>query len=238
MDGIFHDETTGLDIYYVRSGSAHIFYADVSELCVDKVRSALSKHRIDKIDALKRDIDKKLSAGAECLLNIAISECYPEIKTPVEYKYGKSKKPELAGFDGVYFNMSHSGTVAVCVISNTEVGVDIELSDRISEGVINKYFTDTEKQMLKSNPQMSFAYIWTRKEAVVKAEGTGLSLGLSAFSVTDDTVSLNGYDYSVTSITSEIPGYDLALCQKLVSGKTHQSPCMSQTHNRSLQEQG
>ena len=238
MDGIFRDATTGLDIYYVRLGAAKVFYADVSGLCVDKVRDTLSKDRIEKIDTLKRDIDKKLSAGAEYLLNIAVSECYPHIRMPLEYKYGKSKKPEFSGIDNLHFNMSHSGTVAVCAIADTEVGVDIELSDRISEGVINKYFTDSEKQMLKSNPKMSFAYIWTRKESVVKAEGTGLALGLSAFSVIDDTLTLNGDDYCIMSITPEIEGYNLALCQKLVSGKTCQSPYMSQTHNRSLQEQG
>ena len=221
MNGIFHDESCGLDIYNVTVGAARVFYADVSDLCIDDVRNALSQHRNLKIDAVKRDIDKKLSAGAELLLNIALSKYYPQIKTPAMYQFGKNKKPCIAGFSDVHFNMSHAGSVAVCAVADTEVGVDIELSGRMSEGVINKYFTDSEKQFLKSNPDLSFAYIWTRKEAAVKADGTGLSIGLDSFSAVGDIVTLNSGNYRITSIKPEISGYELALCERLVSGKTH-----------------
>lgn len=218
MNGNFYDEKTGLDIYYTTVGTAHILYADVSELCIDKVRDMLSEFRILKVNAIRRDIDKKLSAGAEILLSTALSRYYPQIKTPLEYEFGKFKKPGFAGFADIHFNLSHAGNVAVCAVAQTEVGVDIELISRMSEGVINKYFTDAEKQMLSSGS--CFSYIWTRKEAVSKAEGTGLSLGLGSFSVDSDMVCINSDTYSVTSITPEIPGYELALSQRLVAGNT------------------
>ncbi len=220
MNGIFHDERCGLNIYNVTVGTARVFYADVSGLCIDDVRDNLSEQRILKIDALKRDIDKKLSAGAELLLNVALSKYYPQIKTPVRYQFGKFKKPGIAGFADVYFNMSHAGSVAVCAVADTQVGVDIELSDRMSEATVNKYFTDSERQFLKCNPDSGFAYIWTRKEALVKAEGTGLSFGLASFSVVDDIVNLSKESYKITSIKPEISGYELALCERLVSENT------------------
>lgn len=42
---------------------------------------------------------------------------------------------------------------------------------------------------MKADPERRFAYLWTRKEAVLKCTGAGLSQPMNAFSVLGDTAS-------------------------------------------------
>jgi 4'-phosphopantetheinyl transferase len=100
-------------------------------------------------------------------------------------------KPELDGDPGddrlaLRFNVSHSsdlGLIAVC--RGREVGVDIEWIRPISESVriVESFFTAAElaefTAIADDAKLMAFHRGWTRKEAVLKGFGTGIS-GLSA----------------------------------------------------------
>lgn len=193
-----------MDIYEKELDNVHLFYADVSGLDTDKKYPYVSQYRRDKISRLKRDTDKKLSLGAELLLIHALQKYYPDISIPFEIKVGVRGKPQI---DGVHFSLAHTGTVAVCAVADTLVGVDIEKASRTNSGVAKKYFNENEQKY-------EFSYIWTRKEAAVKADGGGIALGLETIDVTNDTVVVSGTSYRLISIKPEITGYDIALCVK------------------------
>ncbi len=82
-----------------------------------------------------------------------------------------------------HFNVSHSHGVSLIALSpKQEVGVDIEpVRDLPSrEGLARRWFHPREVLALETSgwdPQTFFA-IWTAKEAVVKAMGTGLGFGM------------------------------------------------------------
>lgn len=104
-------------------------------------------------------------------------------------------KPSLAapGPQGLHFNLSHTGDVALLALSRTvELGVDVEeiRGTPVEDGLPAMVFSAREQAVLAALPpdrQLRGFYLgWTRKEAFVKACGRGLSMPLKDFDVTLD----------------------------------------------------
>lgn len=109
--------------------------------------------------------------------------------TDLRFTYGAQGKPSLA--DGPFFNLSHSGDLACLAVHDTiDLGVDIEVHRFVEDGLAERFFSLTENRALQSlAPEKrvaGFFRCWTRKEAVIKALGGGLSIPLDAFDVTLD----------------------------------------------------
>jgi len=107
------------------------------------------------------------------------------------YSKNNHGKPALIHDHPVYFNLSHSHDLAVLAISNhAEIGVDVEhlKSKPQWKKIAKRFFTKTEVSFLLDKPKEEqerfFFQVWTRKEAYIKAIGTGLSTSLSSFDVT------------------------------------------------------
>lgn len=98
-------------------------------------------------------------------------------------------KPELNGeTTRLRFNLSHSRTVAALAVAlEMDVGVDVEDVRPIEADVAKRYFSPTEFASLATLSGQSwldaFYRCWTRKEAILKAEGVGLRIPLDAFDV-------------------------------------------------------
>ena len=102
------------------------------------------------------------------------------------------KKPHLAepSDSELTFNLSHSGGLLVLAVGSVEaVGVDIERvrAGVDHEGLAARFFAPAEYATLSGLPaderQNGFFSCWTRKEALVKANGMGLALPLDSFVV-------------------------------------------------------
>lgn len=79
------------------------------------------------------------------------------------------------------FNISHSGRYAVCVFSKAgRVGVDIEEKKPFLLESVAASFRAEEQAIISnsSQPLDDFYQLWTQKEAVLKAEGSGLHIPL------------------------------------------------------------
>jgi 4'-phosphopantetheinyl transferase len=87
------------------------------------------------------------------------------------------------------FNLSHSGDYALLAAArDVPLGVDIEEKRSVSDlhQVAERFFSAAEREMLASAvepPNDVFFAIWTRKEAVIKALGHGLTMPLADFDV-------------------------------------------------------
>lgn len=110
----------------------------------------------------------------------------------LEFDTVKSNKPVLKNQSAIlHFNLTHSHDMALVAVSNFfEVGVDIERIRQLNdmENIVNRNFSLEEQKALFALPAeercRSFYEFWTRKEAVIKANGKGLSIGLHDFTVT------------------------------------------------------
>ena len=97
-------------------------------------------------------------------------------------------KPELAGETSLKFSLSHSKSIAVLAVDLAQpVGVDVEDVRPIEEEVADRHFSATELTDLRGLEGEAwlagFYRCWTRKEAILKAEGVGLSRALDSFDV-------------------------------------------------------
>lgn len=79
--------------------------------------------------------------------------------------YGPNGKPYQ---DGCFFNLSNAKDASVIVVANQECGVDIEGERNMAPGFQRSVFG---KVIANEDP----VACWTRKEALSKAEGMGLS---------------------------------------------------------------
>ncbi|NYZ14602.1 4'-phosphopantetheinyl transferase superfamily protein [Azospirillum sp. RWY-5-1] len=90
---------------------------------------------------------------------------------------------------GVDVNLSHTrGLAAAAVAIGCAVGVDCERLDRrIDDGFAEAVLAPEEAAWLRcrrgSPSEPGFLHLWTLKEAVLKADGRGLGMGLTSFAV-------------------------------------------------------
>ena len=115
--------------------------------------------------------------------------------------YSKGNKAILSpDFD---FNISHSGDMIVCAaLRGGQIGIDIEQIRPIDMEDYRDYLTGNEWLYINKQPdrQKAFFEIWTRKEALIKACGTGLDAELNTIDVCNMKVDFMGCSYFLSPI--------------------------------------
>jgi len=107
----------------------------------------------------------------------------------VELAHGVNGKPCLK-HNSWHFNVSHCDDVALFAFSKAfEIGVDVEAIRPIrgADTIAAQFFSAREKEayaaLAPNDKALGFLHCWTRKEALVKAIGEGLSMPLEQFDV-------------------------------------------------------
>jgi 4'-phosphopantetheinyl transferase len=107
----------------------------------------------------------------------------------LRFSYGRHGKPLLSQHrPALSFNLSHSGDLAALAVSRCgAIGIDVEQLRPVGTDISLRFFTESEKAILaRLSGQRwleAFYRCWTRKEALLKAIGTGLTGGLAVFDV-------------------------------------------------------
>jgi 4'-phosphopantetheinyl transferase len=99
------------------------------------------------------------------------------------------------------FNMSHSEAYVVCVISDDEkknLGIDIEKISPIKISSFDSILSSREKKEIDGIEK--FYRCWTRKEAIIKADGKGLHIPLETIDTTNSRVKLGNDTYHLLSV--------------------------------------
>jgi 4'-phosphopantetheinyl transferase len=112
-------------------------------------------------------------------------------------KYGK---PYFEDSD-FGFNISHSGEYIVCVISTDEkqnLGIDIEEIKPIEFENFENIFSEGEKKEITNYD--NFYTFWTRKEAIIKADGRGMLIPLNTINVSSPSVLLDNNKYNLYEV--------------------------------------
>jgi 4'-phosphopantetheinyl transferase len=125
---------------------------------------------------------------------------------------GSRGKPRLdpgSQEEWLRFNLSHThGQTLLALARDREVGIDVEriAPDRAISTIADELFSVREAAFLRSLPPperiAGFFRLWTRKEAVLKALGTGLGLGppLDEIDVRSRTVAAGGVVWTLRDL--------------------------------------
>lgn len=125
---------------------------------------------------------KEHQAGLN-LLRYGLKEIYhlPFSKEDFTEELGKGEhgKPYLKRFPQICFNISHSNGIAVCAISQSEVGIDVERIGTFRSAVARRVLTEKEIEFLETLAEHErgemFYRFWTLKESYLKLDGSGLA---------------------------------------------------------------
>lgn len=129
-------------------------------------------------------------AVARAALRRILSRYVGEPPERIAFAIGEHGKPRLAHHAAIDFNLSHSERLGlVAVAHGVRVGVDVEHArdGRAFEAIAERFFSPAEAARFAAVPAAgrceAFYRAWTRKEAYLKAWGTGLSFPSDAFTI-------------------------------------------------------
>ncbi len=151
------------------------FRVPLPEKAFDRLLSELAEACRIKALAAKRWQDSQAIVISRHLLKKALQD-HGETVDLRNLSYSPYGRPFLTG--GPEFNWSHSGNRVVCAISrDSRLGIDIEWIRPLELSDFQDLFSvpEWDRIMYSGNPTRYFYEEWTGKEAVLKADGRGLS---------------------------------------------------------------
>ena len=119
----------------------------------------------------------------------------------LEWKYNEHGKPYLEG--GPYFSISHCKAGIAVAIDDAPIGIDIETIRHANEDLVERTMNEKERLGIRELGMREFTRLWTQKEAIVKAEGTGIYSFEQLQTILDnehwtlDTFEKDNYIYSI-----------------------------------------
>ena len=183
----------------------YLLYSSFSQkFSHDKFNSYLSllpSDMAEQIGRFRRWQDAHASLIGKLLLIEGLRKYGGDHRLLNNIKYSEYNRPFL---DNLEFNISHSGNYVLCAISDDKlrIGVDVEEIKPIDFSDFDRQFTEVEWQVIKSDtdPLRGFYKMWTRKEAIVKADGKGLSIPLNDIIIENNTARVGDECWHLKSI--------------------------------------
>jgi 4'-phosphopantetheinyl transferase len=149
----------------------------------------LSEDEVERASQFKFDHLRDFYTFCRGTLRRTLSRYLAVPGDSIRFQYGEKGKPFLPQ-TRLQFNVSHSGSLFVCSVSSgLTIGVDVEQIRPIEDmtAIAAQFFAPAEQSHLASIAEEdrthAFHECWTRKEAVIKATGEGVSRPLDSFEV-------------------------------------------------------
>ncbi|MBQ9363787.1 MAG: 4'-phosphopantetheinyl transferase superfamily protein [Bacteroidaceae bacterium] len=156
---------------YIRTDIETITTAELQDAL-----AALPDWRRDQALKFKFPLGQKECAFSYLLLCDGLQKEYG-ITQPLHFQLGEHGKPTLLEYPDIHFNISHCKAGIAVAISSEPVGVDIECIGRGNDSLARHVLSDEEYAQMQEapDPSIAFAQFWTRKEALVKLTGQGIT---------------------------------------------------------------
>jgi len=174
----------------------HVWVAFLPDagLVLPKIEKYLSDFEREKAGRFFHHVDRMRYIMAHGILRDLLSRYTKADPAGLKFTTNEFGKPELVSSETqpiLRFNLAHSGDVVLFAITKRRrVGIDVEKirpDVDVMELAASQFAKEeiNELRMLSSGERKDAFYLcWTRKEAYIKAIGTGLSLALNRFAVT------------------------------------------------------
>lgn len=174
----------------------HVWRADlnVDPDVLDVLYAIMSGPERTRAARFRSPAHTRAYVAARGILRCILAGYVGENAGSLRFGQGEHGKPFLLDHPGLRFNVSHSGSLALCAVSGEgDVGVDVEQvrTGVDHEALARRFFCPSEYVGLANGMRLAastaadhrraFFALWAAKEAYVKATGAGLSQGLKGF---------------------------------------------------------
>lgn len=187
-------------------------FDQIEQLDLEAALRAVSEERREQALRYRFERDQRQSVAAYLLLVYALRQEYGIRELPALQRL-EGGKPLLRDYPTIHFNWSHCKRGVVCVVDRQPVGVDIEEIEPFNPELARRVLSPEEFRQVSEDrsPAEAFARLWTRKESLVKRNGTGLRSDLRSIPTDKDpflghSEPKKGYLYTVcyTSLPERI----------------------------------
>jgi len=179
--------------YYLGVHEVHVWHAELTNVeDARHLEPMLSPDENERAARFRFPEHRRRFVIARGRLRQLLAAYLEVLPRDVGFAYSEAGKPELSAFhrSDLCFNVSHSGDIGVFAFAlGRRIGVDVECirHDVDVDEIPRRFFSQLEQQTLAGlegrQKIEGFFNCWTRKEAYVKAVGSGLSLPLRDFDV-------------------------------------------------------
>ena len=180
------------EISDLQRSEIHLWFADLNSLdrsaMSNEVAHWLHGEEKNRYNRYQSQSQKEHFLFGRVLLKTILSKYIGCAPVDLKFDFDTRGKPFLSSNNtlSVTFNLSHSDNRLVFAVSKSQdLGVDLEIikKERAILKIAERYFSPSETRELRNLPKASqvkrFYELWTLKESVLKACGSGLSRGLS-----------------------------------------------------------
>ena len=187
----------------LNEGEVHVWrgIVDIPSLSLQVYWETLNSEERDRAHRFRFSRHQSRFIAARGMLRSLLGFYLDRFPYKIELGVGPQGKPFVSNpvVRKLCFNISHSQRIALFVFSReSEVGIDVEgPRPRLDyQAVAKRVLSQQEQRWMQSLPaskqKTAFLTCWTRKEALVKAHGTGLFFPF--------------YDTTVTFLSTQPPG--------------------------------
>jgi len=193
------------------TGTVHVWFLDRTGPPENRWLEVLDAQEQERAMCFRTPDQRNAFAAAHALVRTALSAYGGGDPADWRFAISREGRPSVLGDSGLAFSLTHSGTWAAVAISiNPALGIDLEpvRLERDSLPLARRFFGASETTWLErlapGERAAGFSSLWTVKEAVLKARGSGLTEPLRSVEVDLDP---SGHPVSVRG-----PGAPWALC--------------------------
>jgi 4'-phosphopantetheinyl transferase len=142
----------------------------------------LSSDERQRADRLLMPQKRQHFIAARVGLRLILSQQTGVAPQDLTFAYRPHGKPYLVGWESLEFNLSHADDLALLVVADRPVGIDVERERPLTSmaQMMEIAFSPAEQaaiyQLPHEDQQHAFYRTWTRKEALMKGRGEGFKL--------------------------------------------------------------
>ncbi|MFO1499663.1 MAG: 4'-phosphopantetheinyl transferase superfamily protein [Verrucomicrobiota bacterium] len=174
--------------FHSRNVQLYQLHFEAGAMPPSTIWSLLNDPERERAERFRLDQPRRNFVGTRAALRLLVAERLGIQPSEVRLAYSDKGKPSLAAdlaLPSLHFNVSHSGDVALIALSVGQLaGADVEQvrPGRDFADIVRLYCAPGEHAALqRADPseQLAIFYrLWTRKEAVLKGAGQGITSGL------------------------------------------------------------
>lgn len=177
------------------SGEVHVWAVslDITSGALKILAATLSPDEKERAGKFKFEKHRNRFIAGRGVLRRILGEYVQAKSETLRFSCSANGKPALAdefASGGIHFNLAHSEDLALVAVTRIGViGVDVECIRTIKEmdRLVVRFFSERETELFgKVRPDekpAAFFNLWTRKEALLKATGEGITRSLSLVEV-------------------------------------------------------